>query len=72
MDLLFYIIYGTCIDVPLDFLITKKNKFKLLNQTRSGKFQDVRIINNQKRFLLVRTYIYIKRLKEKSLQLNKV
>lgn len=57
MDLLFYIIYG--IDVPLDFLITKKNKFKLLNQTRSGKFQDVRIINNQKRFLLVRTYIYI-------------
>lgn len=70
MDLLFYIIYG--IDVPLDFLITKKNKFKLLNQTRSGKFQDVRIINNQKRFLLVRTYIYIKRLKEKSLQLNKV
>lgn len=70
MDLLFYIIYG--IDVPLDFLITKKNKFKLLNQTRFGKFQDVRIINNQKRFLLVRTYIYIKRLKEKSLQLNKV
>lgn len=72
MDLLFYIIYGTCIDVPLDFLITKKNKFKLLNQTRSGKFQDVRIINNQERFLLVRTFIYIKRLKEKSLQLNKV
>lgn len=70
MDLLFYIIYG--IDVPLDFLITKENKFKLLNQTRSGKFQDVRIINNQKRFLLVRTFIYIKRLKEKSLQLNKV